>query len=291
MKVIVTGANGFIGRHLVSSLKRTHSVSALIRNKIYDHDKEVNWLSTDYSSDSLLRLLRGNDALIHLAAERSYGGITSICIENVSRDYRVFEAAKKAGVTHIIFASTRGVYGNQPAPWTEATPPAPCSVYALSKLQSEATADYFSREEISITTLRFAQVFGSGEFGSSVISTFLRNAFLGHPLVVSVKGIKREYIYVDDISSAIAKVLDSPVNGIFNLGSGEALHIEEIASNILYAFGRHEMPEFTKEIRETYEFSLMNSEKFMRHFNWQPTYTFAQAAIKTAKEIRIKGMT
>lgn len=277
------------GRNLVSSLKLMHSVSALTRAPNYERDKEVNWLSTDYSSDNLLRLFRGNEALIHLAGQRPYGGNDSNCIENILLDYRVFEAAKKAGLRQLVFASTRGVYGNQPAPWIETTTPNPCSTYALAKLQSEATAHHFSQEGISITTLRLAQVFGRGEYDGSMISTFLRNAFLNRPLVVSAKNVKREYIYVEDVSLAITKVLDNPVAGIFNLGSGEALSIQEIACLILSAFGRNDAPEISKNVQDIFEYSLMSSEKFRSFFSWRPKYSFAEAAVKVAEEVRTKG--
>ena len=288
MKVVITGATGFIGRHLVTELKGIHEVLALTRQTILDSNLGVNCVRTDFSREELCQSLRGCHAVIHLAAQRSYHGADSSIIENGLLDFRLFQAAEECGVNHIVYASTRGIYGAQLPPWSEVTPPAPNSLYSLAKLHSEATAAFFVQRVLRITTLRLAQVFGLGEYEGSAITTFLRNAYQGNPIALTVTGIRREYLYVKDLARAIEKTLADPTSGTYNLGSGEVVSLEEVAHGILCAFGRQKgilTPENRKDMGE---YSLMDSTRFRERFSWKPDHTFTEAADDVARMLQNK---
>lgn len=278
MKIAVTGANGFIGHHTISALKSIHELLALSRRPAEDMDPRVAYAVTDYSLESLRDLFAGRQAIIHLAAQRPHAGKDAVSLGNSLLDYRVLQAAEDCGVAHVVLISTRGVYGAQPAPWSEQTPPAPTSLYALAKLHSEQTAAYFGRRGLCVTTLRLAQVFGLGEYEASALTTFIRNAYHNKPITLSVTGVRREYVYVKDVVDAFETTLAQPKSGIYNLGSGEVIGLEEMAQAFLHAFGRRDGSLTAENPRDLGEYSLMDSEAFRRDFSWAPSWRFAAAA-------------
>jgi UDP-glucose 4-epimerase len=284
LKVAVTGANGFLGRHLVPVLSRLYTVVAIGRKSTRDSSLASLAVETDYSFDDLVEKFSGCETLIHLAAARPYRGDES-SFQNVLLDFRVFAAAKSAGIKHIIFTSSRAVYGSQPVPWTENTRLSPDSVYGLCKAQSELTAEFFSRQGISVTRLRLAQIFGDGEFEGGMVSTFLNDARAGKPLILAATGMRREYIYVNDLIDAFLAILEQPpFNGVFNLGSDESVCLEQIATAILRAFGRDDDELIRAEnIKKLNENSLMNSQHFRDTFCWQPKFSFSDAAADIAR--------
>jgi len=289
MKIAITGAAGFIGRHLTLALKGGHEVLALTRQAIHCTDPALSCIRTDYSLEELRQLLQGCSAVIHLSAQRTYAGENANLLENGQLDYRLLQAAEDCGVNHVVQASTRGVYGTAPVPWLETTPPEPNSLYALAKLHAEATAGFFVRRGLCISTLRIAQVFGLGEYQSNVVTTFIRNAYHGKPITLSVKGIRREYIYIRDLIRAIERVLLQPVSGIYNLGSGEVVSLEDMAQTIYHAFGRQDGIIKKKSRKDVNEYSLMDSSRFRECFSWSPEWSFASAANDIARMLEDKN--
>ena len=288
MKIAVTGAGGFIGRHLVPTLREEHEVLALTRQTSSATDSAAGAVHTDYSLEQLRQLLPGCDALIHLAAQRPYAGENAQILENGLLDYRIFQAAEDCGVRHVVYISTRGVYGKQPTPWSEATPPAPGTLYAVAKLHSEETAAYFLRRGLCITTLRLAQIFGLGEYDGSAITTFLKSAYQGMPIHLTVTGVRREYLYVRDVVGAMQRVLAHPLSGIYNLGSGEITSLEDMALAIVSAFGQQGNILKQENPRDLGEYSLMDSTKFRESFSWTPRWSFAEAAKDIARTLEDK---
>ncbi|BBG65177.1 UDP-glucose 4-epimerase [Hydrogenimonas sp.] len=280
MNVAVTGASGFIGKYVVSHFGKKYNVIALARKK--EKTNCYNYFMTDYSKSSLQALLKDCNALIHLAASRPISGNDDF-FNNVRIDMNLFATAYEMGIENIIFVSSRSVYGSSPAPWKETTPPKPKNLYALAKLQSEAAAKFYNDKGMKIKILRIAQVFGIGEYAQSAIATFINHASEGKPLIVSVKGVQREYIYIKDLVDAFEKaLLASDRKGIFNVGSGEIVDIPDMASSIAKAFDRTDLVKISEEIKYLTEYSLMDSSLFYKTFQWYPRYTFDMASLDVA---------
>ena len=283
MKVLVTGANGFLGRHIVRGLSVDHSVLPVARRNLVG---DAACATSDYTVDSLVSLMHGVETVVHLAASRFNRATTSECLSNTILDQRVFEAAERAGVPHVVFASSRGVYGLQPAPWTEQCAPAPVTLYALAKLQSELSADFYSRRGMPVTVLRLSQLFGDGEYEGSAVNTFIDSARYGRRATITMTGMRREYTYVDDIVEAVKLVLMKPTAGIFNLGGGEVLDMETLARHVFRAFGRSDTAvEVVSDAQVSNEYSLMDSSLFRRTFGWRPQWTLSMASAALAEQL------
>lgn len=280
MRVVVTGANGLIGRHFIEHCAGDYEITALTRNKITPEQcsDKVTWVSTDYSYGSLMNICRGIDAILHLASVRPYS--TGSCyLENTKLDYLVYKVAADLGIDNVTSISSRTVYGNMPIPWKESEEVAPLSDYSLSKVVSEINAKYFNEKfNMKIKVLRLAQVFSHDEFNGGLLNVFFNNAKNNKPLEVSVKGVSREYIYIKDVVSSLSSsIMDKENSGIFNLGTGEVNSIEGIAENICLVFGKPYLFSIKENRKIVVENSLMDSSNFYDTFDWKPGYSIKMA--------------
>ena len=285
IKLALTGGTGFVGSHFLENFGDKYDI-VLIGRKDIRHPK-YETRQTDFSEGSLIDLLKDCTAILHLAAARPYLKSKKSFEENLIINQNVFKAALALDIKNVIFASTRGIYGTLPTPWVENMEPMPNTLYSLAKYQSEIAAKYYIRQGLNIKILRIAQVFGLGEYESSAIATFIRNCKENRPLEITVTGIHREYIYVKDLASALDAALgQTEVNGIFNVGSGEMVSLENIAKKIANAFGKPHLVHLVKNPKQLYEKSLMDSTLFRHTFHWSPSYSFEEAAEDIAMSIK-----
>ncbi len=282
MKLAVTGATGFIGHHFINNFSEKYEIVGLSRQT--QNSDTVCMKKTDYSKESLTEILSDCSAILHLAAKRPYTDESDDFSGNVKMDVNIFSTALDLGIENIVFCSSRSVYGNRRGPWSENQSLQPETLYALAKAQSELSAEYFNRKGLCIKSLRIAQVFGIGEYENSAISTFIRNCDNNQPIMITVKGIYREYIYIRDLTNAFDAALSKPsAKGVFNVGSGEILSLEQIAGTIAHAFGRRSLVQTADKPKQMNEYSIMDSSLFYETFNWSPEYTFKKAANEVVK--------
>ncbi len=286
-RIAVTGATGFIGSYFINMFADKYDIVGICRKNIKHTKYEIR--VTDFSKESLKKAFSGCTAILHLAGSRLHQKKKTNFLQNLELDQNIFETALNLDIKNIVFASTKGVYGSLPPPWTENVKPAPENLYALTKYQSEAAAEYYNRKGLSIKTLRIAQVFGIGEYKDSAISTFIRHAKENKQIQITVKGIEREYIYVKDLCIAFDKAFSREKEfGVFNVGSGELINIEKIARTIATAFNRPDLVTIEPDLKKIGEHSLMDSSLFRKRFNWRPSYTFKSASEEIARELLMK---
>lgn len=292
MKLVITGGNGFIGKWVLSMLP--DNINAVVTSRNLDgiinvNNREFHCYTTDYKYESLCEILSGNDAVLHLAAKRPTESIQSECMQNAIVDFELFHACEKCNISNIVFLSSRSVYGRQKIPWTENSNPTPLNSYALAKLQSEQTAEFFNNRGLFIKSLRISQVMGLGEKDENVITVFIKNAVDKKPLTLTGGGnIKREYIYVKDLVDSLLLALSKPsIRGVYNLGSGCTVSIEELANLINYYFDNVGNLRYSDTFKIINEHSLMDSSLFYSEFKWAPKWTI-ENALQDMKNILCK---
>lgn len=286
MNLIITGATGFVAKYFIDRYHDEYNITVLTRDESFK-DSRVNILVTDYSIDFLEKCFYNQDAILHLAARRPMNISNNELLENVKLDENIFSTANKLGIKNIVFTSSRSVYGKLKTPWKENSFLLPNNYYAIAKAQSEILANYYNNyKEMNIKVLRIAQVFGFGEYKESMISVFIDNLRNNKEIIVSVEGIKREYIYVKDLVSAFDKALKQfDTKGIFNLGINSQVTIKDIAEKLSKSFNKPELSVLSSELKYIYEDSLMDSLLFYKQFNWKPHYTFNDACDDIVKEV------
>jgi UDP-glucose 4-epimerase len=255
MNFLITGAAGFLGSTIANQLAREgHQVRGLDDLSTGDPQAlspDVHFTRGDVNDrPKLWTLLQEVDCVYHLAARvsvpesilypREYNAV------NVGGTVSLMEAMRDVGVKRVVFASSGAIYGNQDIqPLTEGQTPRPSSPYAVSKL----AAEYYVRTigelwGIETVCLRIFNAYGPGQHlpasNPPVVPYFLRQAVRNGTLVVNGDGNQtRDYVYVDDVVSAMVAAATAPnVNGhVINIGSGAETSIRSLADLVLKVTG------------------------------------------------------
>jgi UDP-glucose 4-epimerase len=205
--VLVTGANGFVGRHLVAELER--SGVRLADRGGREIGPETDWTGAFEDVGAVVHLA----ALAHDRATKHEvsGDYEALRRVNALGTERLARAAAAMGVRRFVFLSTIGVCGDETsgAPLTEESPQAPRSLYAASKAEAERLLHEISRETgLLVTVLRPTLVYGPENGGNML--RLLRVIDHGWPLPLAAVDNRRSLTFVGNLVSAIAAVLGGP---------------------------------------------------------------------------------
>jgi UDP-glucose 4-epimerase len=252
--ILVTGGAGFIGSHLVKELvKSGFSVRVLdnLSNGSLENIREVlgsiEFIKGDIRDKNVVEdALKGVDAVIHLAAlidvAESVEKPELYLDVNVNGTFNLARASRK--VSAFIFASTCAVYGEPvKIPIGEDHPLSPKSPYAATKIAGEAFVQaYGNLYGYRPVILRLFNVYGprQSKAYAGVITEFVKRATRGKPPIIFGDGEQtRDFVHVKDVAKAIIKALDSDnASGIYNVGSGVAITINDLAHLILKLAGK-----------------------------------------------------
>jgi len=235
MKILVTGAAGFIGFHTAMRLlARGDEVIGLDNlNPYYDvtlkkarletleRDPRFRFELLDLAYDRAMASFFEREKferVIHLAAQAgvrySLEDPHAYVRSNVTGTLNVLEGCRHHGVQHLVYASTSSVYGaNTNMPFNVHNPADhPLSLYAATKRANELMAhNYSSLFKIPTTGLRFFTVYGPWGRPDMALFLFTRNILEGKPIDVFNHGHhKRDFTYVDDIAEGVVRALDKP---------------------------------------------------------------------------------
>jgi UDP-glucose 4-epimerase len=251
MNFLITGAAGFLGSALANRLVREgHQVRGLDDLSIGDPQalsSDVHFTRGDVNDrPKLWTLLQEVDCVYHLAARvsvqesvlypREYNAV------NVGGTVSLMEAMRDVGVRRVVLVSSGAIYGDQgEQPLRESMQPNPRSPYAVSKLAAEyyvnTIGDLWNIETVS---LRVFNAYGPGQHlppsHPPVVPYFLKQAMRGGSLVVHADGSQtRDYVYVDDVVSALVAASTAPnLDGlVINVGSGRETSVRELVKTVL----------------------------------------------------------
>jgi dTDP-glucose 4,6-dehydratase len=238
-------------------------------------------------------LEKGFDAVINFAAEthvdRSILDAGDFIKTNILGTQVVLEAARQLGIARYIQISTDEVYGALGAEgyFTEMTPLAPNSPYSASKASADLIArSYFKTFDMPVLITRCSNNFGPYQFPEKLIPLFVTNALADEPLPVYGDGMQvRDWIHVDDHSSAILAVLDKGRPGeVYNIGGGNERANIEITKKILAALGKPEsLIKYVKDRPGHDRRYAIDSSKIEGELGWKPAREFDEALADTIR--------
>lgn len=243
--VLVTGATGFVGFHLIRKLSESGArVHALYSSP---HSGFPRFGSVEFHRVSLLDFKKLSDVVrrarpakvVHLGAvvnlERSFE-IAKKCVRtNIEGTLNLLEALKSAPFDIFVFLSTAEVYGAGPVPFKETQRESPPSPYAVSKLAGENFCRYYSKVHgYPVSILRLSTCYGPGQDEKRIVPSIIRSCLKDRPVRVNRGDLRRDFIYVDDAASGIVKALTSPkaLQELINLGSPKTHSIREIVEEV-----------------------------------------------------------
>lgn len=264
MKILVTGASGFIGHWVVKGLMNEHELYCPLRGSGGPPvHKQVHPLEVDLSGDiNLEHLPLQIDAIIHLAQSRNFRKFPDqaqdIFRVNTHSTQQLLEYGRRSKARVFIYASSGGVCGYQPQPITEEDPPQIMNYYLATKYASECLVRSY-REQFAAVILRYFFVYGEGQ-RNMFMPGLVERIQKGNPVALSGKtGMIMNPIYVSDAVNATIRALVAPRSEIFNVAGGETTNILDLANLIGKLVGK--APQFQIEPTHTSMAMVANIEK------------------------------
>jgi nucleoside-diphosphate-sugar epimerase len=230
MRLLVTGAAGFVGAHLIEHLGGRHELFAIARRPAPPELADsATWIEQDLHRFDAGALPERVDGVIHLAQSAHYrefpAGAADVFAVNVASTFELLEYARAAGARAFVLASTGGLYGYRPRPIREdEDEPRPTTFYFRSKRAAELLAAAYS-ELLSVIVLRFFFVYGPGQT-RMLIPTLIDKVARGEEIVVEGDpGLSVNPIHVDDAVRVFEPALTLGSSGVFNVAGSERVTI------------------------------------------------------------------
>ena len=305
-EVLITGASGFIGSHLVEEMvRRGAKVKAFVH---YNSRGDIGLLR--YADPELLgqielyfgdlkdpvavrQAMEGKRAVFHLGAligiPYSYVNPYDVVQTNVMGTLNVLTAARQLGVERVIHTSTSEVYGSaRYVPIDEAHPLQGQSPYSASKIGADKLAESFNLAfGLPVTTVRPFNTYGPRQSTRAVIPTIIVQALTQDIVKLGTLDTTRDFTYVVDTATGFiaAAETDTTIGETFNLGVGKEISIGDLANLIIKIVGRDVRIE-SEDARMRPEGSevnrlLSNNSKAKQLTGWAPQYSFERGLANT----------
>jgi NAD dependent epimerase/dehydratase len=310
MKILITGAAGFIGSHLSElCVREGYDVIAYDR---YNSNNDWGWL--EYSElksemqvvlgdirdyDSVNRAMVGCDTVLHLAAligiPYSYISPQAYIRTNIDGTYNILESARSLKVTNVLVTSTSETYGTaQYTPIDEDHPLVGQSPYSASKIGADQLAvSYYRSFDLPVKIVRPFNTYGPRQSSRAVIPTIISQILHGKDEILLGKlSPTRDLTFVKDTASGFLAILQA--NGLYgeftNIGMNEEISIGDLAQKIATIMGSEihikQEKQRLRPGKSEVDQLLASNKKILKSTNWTPEYTLEQGLSETIAWMR-----
>ena len=302
-KVVITGGAGFIGSNLAHELAKDNNVSViddLSTGRLENISDLIEMKKIRFVHGSILNLqllqhiFHGIDFVFHQAAipsvPRSIDDPILSNNVNISGTLNVLIAARDNKINKVIFASSSSVYGDTPIlPKKEEMTPNPQSPYALTKLVGEYYCQLFHQiYGLSTICLRYFNVYGLRQDSHSdyaaVIPKFIDCVCDKKPLIIYGDGNQtRDFTYIRDIVNANILAAESQANGVYNIGTGESVTINNLVHLITEGLAENIRPIYDNPRLGDIRDSLADISSATKAFGYHPKYSLKNSVLEIIK--------
>jgi UDP-glucose 4-epimerase len=298
VKGIVTGAAGFLGSHVADVLAERGSDITVV--DLADNPKHHSVRADLMETDQLAAAFAGADFICHLAAVGDVylaGEKPWLAAQvNATGTANVCEAALKAGVPKVVYASTWEVYGTpQYQPIDERHPCAPDHPYNITKLAGERLALAYGhlRKGLSVSSLRLGTAYGTRMRSNSVFSLFIDKALRGEAITIQGTGQQgRQFTHARDVGRAFALAVEKAKNGdVYNTVADEFVTIRQLAELVTAEIPTKVV--YTEARQADVPTATVSNALIKRELGWKPEVPFADglAEIVAARRASAKTTT
>lgn len=251
MKIVLTGAAGFIGSHLVERLVQLgHQVVGIDRGttlhltQVLSHPR-FTFVQGDLLTLELTEILAGSEVIFHLAAlagvRQSWNVFPRYVQDNILATHRLLEACRAIPLRKFIYASSSSVYGGSTGPTAENAPLRPLSPYGMSKLAGEQLVHmYHVHYDLPTISLRYFTVYGPRQRPDMAFHRFLKAILHGQPVTVYGDGWQtRDFTFINDAVEANVRAMDLQAHGLaLNIGGCQRAAINDVLALMRRVTGR-----------------------------------------------------
>ena len=245
MRVLVTGAAGFLGQHVCSALQEGgHKVVGFDTkpgSTLLIVNSSLDWIQADITQDIHMLPISWKhqlDAVIHLAAvaaPRTCDADPALAFNvNVNGTHQVLKLALEAGAKKFVFVSSAHVYGISPKylPTDERHPLCLHDTYTTTKILGETLCQmYYENHGLSYTTLRLFNAYGPGQPMGYFIPDMIQKSRVGS-IDLAGGSTTKDFVHVDDVARAFLAALETSYVGPINIGTGVESRLTDIARHI-----------------------------------------------------------
>jgi len=257
VRVVVTGASGFLGGVVLKNLTESgFECVGVSRRGGAGHVRVADY---SYSPEG--------DVLVHLAEINDRAHANQLASDYESVTSRTLHALLNKGYSKVIYASSAVLYGDDDRePRQETDPVNAIDTYTRVKMASEHCV--LSRRGV---VARFSNIYGPGVASGNVLSHILRQLNSKGPVKLKDVSPLRDFIWVEDAASAVVRMMAPRIQGFFNIGSGVATSILNLAQVVLEESNQQGREILSETVNSRESCIVLNIKKALHQLNWSPS--------------------
>jgi len=288
MKVVVTGAAGFIGSQIARSLiHHNHQVLALVlpNESIYrlkEIERQITLITGDLSAlTTLIPKLEEwkPESCIHLAWYAEPGKYLNSYknVQSLTNSISLLKCLIQIGCQNVVMAGSCAEYDTDLGYLRESSLTNPTTIYAATKLSMNLIGTQMAQmSKINFAWARLFYLYGPFENPQRVIPALLLALLKGKPFPATMGNQTRDYLHVEDVATAFLKLMESHANGVFNVSSGVPVTMRHLMETLGDLLGRKELIQFGALPYRDWEpmFICGDNKKLRESTDWRPKYTY-----------------
>lgn len=289
--ILVTGATGLIGRHLLELLEPENEVWALTRGATLPARPKIHWLQHDLTSPSLpSQMPHRVDTVVHLAQSAHFREFPEHALPvfevGVGSTVRLLDWARRSHVRTFVYASSGGIYGHGDQGFTEddvVGSKGPLGFYFATKQSGEVLVESYAGC-FTIIILRFFFVYGSRQRRDMLIPRLVQTIVKNEPVFLhGQEGMRLNPIHATDAAAAIARSFQLKESQKINVAGREVLSMKQIGETIAEHLGCR--AQFTYVAGEKPKHLIADIHK-MERLLWLPQIRFADGVKELCREMQ-----